>query len=90
LGLPTPEGRMKASRFQPIKERFGKKLTDWSEKFMSMAAKEALIKSVAQALSIFAMGVFKMPVGFHEDYMQMIRRFWWGEEEKKRKIHWAS
>jgi hypothetical protein len=60
LGLPTPEGRMKASRFQPIKERFGKKLTDWSKKLMSMAAKEALIKSVAQALSIFAMGVFKI------------------------------
>jgi hypothetical protein len=78
---------MKASRFQPIKERFRKKLTDWFEKLMSMAAKEALIKSVAQALSIFAMGVFKMPVGFHEDYMQMIRKFWWGEEEKKRKVH---
>jgi hypothetical protein len=76
LGLPTPEGRMKAPRFQPIKERFRKRLTDWSEKFTSMAAKEALIKSVAQALAIFAMGVFKMPVEFHEDYMQMIRKLW--------------
>jgi hypothetical protein len=28
LGLPTPEGRMKATRFQPIKERFRKRLTD--------------------------------------------------------------
>jgi hypothetical protein len=90
LGLPTPEGRMKATRFQPIKERFRKRLTDWSDKFMAMAAKETLIKSVVQALSIYAMGVFKMPVGFHEDYMKMIRNFWWGEEEKKRKVHWAS
>jgi hypothetical protein len=28
LGLPTPDGRMKASRFQPLKERFRKRLTD--------------------------------------------------------------
>jgi hypothetical protein len=61
LGLPTPEGRMKASRFQPTKERFIKRLTDWSEKYMSMGAKDELIKSVAQALTTYVMGVFKMP-----------------------------
>jgi hypothetical protein len=36
------------------------------------------------------MGVFKMPDKFHEDYMKMIRKFWWGEDESKRKVHWAS
>jgi hypothetical protein len=76
---------MKASRFQPIKERFRKKLTDWSEKYASMGAKEALIKSVAQALTIYAMSVFKLSAGFHEDYAKMIRTFWWGEEEKRGK-----
>ena len=25
LGLPTPEGRMKKDKFQPIKARFGKR-----------------------------------------------------------------
>jgi hypothetical protein len=87
LGLPTPEGRMKASRFQPIKERYRKRLSDYYEKYMSMAAKETLIKSVAQALSIYVMGVFKLPASFHEDYMKMIRKFWWEEEENKRKVH---
>jgi hypothetical protein len=78
LGLPTPDGRMKASRFQPLKERFRKRLTDWSEKDASMGAKEALIKSVPQALTVYVMGVFKLPDGFHEDYTKMIRTFWWG------------
>jgi hypothetical protein len=90
LGLPTPEGRMKAARFQPIKQRFRKRLCDWSEKYASMAAKEVLIKSVAQALSVFVMGVFKLSDGFHDDYSKMIRRFWWGEEENKKKVHWAA
>jgi hypothetical protein len=48
--LPTLEGRMKATRIQPIKERFRKRLTIWLEKFMSMAAKKTLVKSVAQTL----------------------------------------
>jgi hypothetical protein len=55
-----------------------------------MAANEALIKSVAQALTIFAMGVFKLYDGFLNDYTKMIRRFWWGEEENKRKVHWEA
>jgi hypothetical protein len=90
LGLPTPDGRMKAERFQPLKERYRKRLTDYAEKYMSMAAKETLIKAVAQALSIYVMGVFQLSASFHDDYMKMIRKFWWGEEENKRKVHWES
>jgi hypothetical protein len=36
------------------------------------------------------MGVFKMQASFHDDYMKMIRKFWWGEDDDKRKVHWAS
>jgi len=50
LGLPTPSGRMKKERFQSLKERLGKRLTDYSEKSLSSGAKEVLIKAVAQAL----------------------------------------
>jgi hypothetical protein len=90
LGLPTPEGRMKVERFQPIKDKFRKRLNFWYEKFMSMGAKEELIKFVAQALATYVMGIFKLPASFHEDYMQITRNFWWGEDEDKRKVHWAS
>jgi hypothetical protein len=90
LGLPTPEGRMKAAKFQPIKERFSKRLTDWSEKYMSTGAKDVLIKSVAQAIPTSVMGVFKMSAQFCEDYMKMVRDFWWGDERNRRKTHWLA
>jgi hypothetical protein len=90
LGLPTPEGRMKKDKFEPSKERLGKKVNNWAEKYMSMGAKEDLIKSVAQAIPNHVMGVFKLPAGFHDDYTRMIRNFWWGEDEKKRKVHWEA
>lgn len=90
LGLPTPDGRMKAEQFQPIKERFEKRLTDWSERFLSLAGKEALIKSVAQALPTYTMGVFKMPERFCEEYEQLVRNFWWGHEKGEKKVHWIA
>jgi hypothetical protein len=90
LGYPTPEGRMRKGKFQPSKERLSKKLNNWAERLMSMGAKDELIKSVAQAIPIHSMSIFKLPAGFHDDYMKLVRNFWWGEDEKKRKVHWAS
>ncbi|KAM0844489.1 hypothetical protein ACQ4PT_057047 [Festuca glaucescens] len=90
LGLPTPEGRMKDECFQPIMARFSKKLNNWNEKFMSHAAKDTLIKAVAQSLPAYVMGVFKMSTGFCEKYEKLIRDFWWGDEENQRKVHWSA
>ena len=90
LGLPVPEGRMKAERFQPTKERLAKRMIGWSEKYMSSGVKVVLIKAVAQAIPTYVMGIFKLPAGYCEDYMKMIRNFWWGHEPDQRKIHWIA
>lgn len=90
LGLPTPEGRMKNDKFQPIMERFGKRCSDWNERFMSQAAKEVNVKSVVQALPTHVMGVFKLNLSFCEKYEKLIRDFWWGDKEGHRKVHWMS
>ncbi|CAO2192714.1 unnamed protein product [Urochloa humidicola] len=90
LGLPTPEGRMKADRFQAITERLMQRCNAWEEKFLSSAAKEVLIKSVAQAIPVYVMGVFKLSGQLHESLTRCIRRFWWGEKEGRRRTHWIS
>jgi hypothetical protein len=90
LGLPVPEGRMKKGKFKPTKEKFQKHASDWSEKYMSSGAKEILIKSVLQSISTYAMGVFKFPSGLIEELSHIIRNFWWGDEENRRRMHWMS
>jgi hypothetical protein len=57
---------------------------------MSGGAKEVLIKSVAQSIPSYVMGVFHLPATFCNELTQMIRNFWWGEEEGKRKVHWMA
>jgi hypothetical protein len=84
LGLPSPESRMNHGKFKTTKERLVKRCNNWTEKHMTMAAKEVLIKLVAQAIPTYIMGVFKLPASTCDDMTQIIRRFWWGEEEGKR------
>jgi hypothetical protein len=87
LGLPTPMCRMSKNRFKSTKERLGKKLSSWAERYKSGGAKEVLIKSVAQAIPSYVMGVFHLLATFCDELTQMMRRFWWGEEEGHRKAH---
>jgi hypothetical protein len=81
---------MKAGQFQPIKDRLSKRMSDWNEKYMSSGAKDVLIKSVAQALPTYTMGIFKMTDKFCEEVSQMIRNFWWGHEKGEKKVHWIA
>ena len=90
LGLPVPQGRMKAGNFQTTKEKALKILLDWIEKYASRGVKETLIKSVLQALPMYAMGIFKFPASLCEDLPKIIRNFWWGDEEDRRKSHWLA
>jgi phosphoribosylaminoimidazole-succinocarboxamide synthase len=75
LGLPVPEGRMKDDKFQPTKERLMKKCSDWTEKYSSGAAKEVLIKVMAEAIPTYAMRVFKFSSSLCHQLEQIIRDF---------------
>jgi hypothetical protein len=55
-----------------MKERLTKRWTNWVEKNMSTGAKEVLIKSVAQAIPIYSMGVFKLPATLCDEMTQII------------------
>jgi hypothetical protein len=90
LGLPTQEGRICKEKFKSTKQRLVKRCSNWDDQNMPMAAKEILIKSVAQAIPTYMMGVFKLRASTCEDLTQIIRKFWWGEEGGKRKVHWIA
>ena len=57
---------------------------------MSIAAKEVLIKVVTQALPTYVMSIFKLPLGLCDDLTSIIREFWWGVENGKRKTAWIA
>ena len=90
LGLPTSEGRQKRDRFQSLHERMGKRMAMWSEKHLSAAAKEVLIKAVAQAIPTYTMSIFHLSASFCEELARGVRRYWWGEDTDNRRTHWIA
>ena len=67
LGLPSLVGRRKKQSFNLIKEKIWRKLQSWEGKLLSQVGREVLIKAAIQAITTFAMGCFKLPVGLCHD-----------------------
>jgi hypothetical protein len=67
LGLPTPHGRMNKEKFESLRSSLAKSLMEWGDNHLTQAAKEVFIKSIAQALPIYIMGVFKLPFGLCDE-----------------------
>ena len=61
LGLPMVGGKSKVYTFKGLHERITKKVRGWKEKFISKAGREILIKSIAQAIPTYTVGIFKTP-----------------------------
>ena len=90
LGLPAVVGKNRRASLNYIKERVWGKFQGWKEKLLSQAGREVLLKAVVQAIPTFAMSCFKLPVGLCNDIEAMIRKFWWGQQGDRRKIHWKK
>ena len=60
------------------------------EKLLSAGGKEILIKSGAQSIPVYSMSCFRLPRGLCEHINTLIRKFWWGSKEGRRKPSWVS
>lgn len=61
LGFPMVSGKSKVNTFKGLQEKITKRVMGWKEKFISKAGREILIKTVAQAIPTYTMGIFKIP-----------------------------
>jgi hypothetical protein len=90
LGLPVYVGRSRTNVFSYLKERVWQRIQGWKEKMLSKAGKEILIKAVAQAILVFAMGCFDITKEMCHQISAMIAKYWWNNQDKESIIHWVS
>ena len=57
---------------------------------MSVGAKELLIKAVAQAIPTYIMSIFKPPASVCDELTKLVRQYWWGVENGKKKMAWLA
>ncbi|XP_027103191.1 uncharacterized protein [Coffea arabica] len=85
LGLLMVITRTKDQIFGFVRDKCQKTVSNWCNKKLSQAAKEVLLKAITMAMSCF-----KLPVKLCKDIHALMARFWWGEDNGKRKVHWCS
>ena len=81
---------MSKGRFQNLQMQLMKRLVQWGDGHLAQPGREVLIKSVAEALPVFVMGVFKLPYSVCDDLTVMVRNFYWGADQGKWKVHRKS
>ncbi|GKC52150.1 transposable element [Tanacetum coccineum] len=80
---PSAIERSKKVGFEAIIDKIKKKLGRWKEKTLSIARKEVLIKSVAQAMPMYIMNIFLLPSNLIDDIHKSLNVYWWGTGLKK-------
>lgn len=89
LGLPNLLGRNKIAIFGYFKDKLKQRVLQWEAWFSSRAGKEVLLKTVAQSLPTYAMGVFLLPISLCHDLEGIMSSFWWKTSKGlKRRVHW--
>ena len=90
LGLPMVGGKSKVDTFKELQERVTKRVMGWKEKHISKLGREVLIKTVAQAIPIYSMSLFKIPKTICDGINSTLSKYWWGQTQNVKKIHWIN
>ena len=90
LGLPAMVGADRSDCFRHLIDRVMTRIDGWKEKMLSMGGKEILIKSIAQAVPVYAMMVFKIPKNICNRITSTISQIWWGDDDEHKRIHWQE
>ncbi|XP_012847996.1 PREDICTED: uncharacterized protein LOC105967956 [Erythranthe guttata] len=89
LGMPVTMGKSRKDIFRFLQDRVWTRIGGWSEKLLSRAGKEVLIKAVLQAIPSHIMTCFSLPQGLVDEIETAIRKSWWGSG-RSRSMAWTS
>ena len=90
LDLPMVGGKSKVNTFRELREKILKRVMGWKEKFISQVRREIIIKTVAQAIPIYTMGILKIPKSLCDTINSTLAKYWWGKTKDEKKIYWIN
>lgn len=93
LGLPLLTKRMGRNDYQPLIEKIKKRISLWTNRFLSMAVRLQLIKSVLMSIANFWMSSFCLPGECLKEINSLCCAFlWFGPvlNMKRAKVAWDT
>jgi hypothetical protein len=92
LGLPLTVGALKSAHLQPLADKVAAKVPAWNGKYVTMAGRTALVKSVLAAQSIFHLTTLVVPPSILLSIKKTQRAFLWTATDKvtggQCKVNW--
>jgi hypothetical protein len=76
--------------FKNLTDRSRGKVGGWKGQGLSKDGREVLVKSVLQAVPMYAMGCFQLTKGQCKQLTSISAGFLWGATDGKRKVNWLS
>ncbi|XP_019158886.1 PREDICTED: uncharacterized protein LOC109155714 [Ipomoea nil] len=74
LGLPSVVYRNRKVVFSYVEQKLRQRFGSWNNRLLSMAGKEVLLKSVAQAMPTYTMSIFLLPVSLCASLERLMNR----------------
>ncbi|KAL9672560.1 hypothetical protein QQ045_028811 [Rhodiola kirilowii] len=90
LGIPVGANPGRVKTWEPIINKFKMRLALWKSSNLSMAGRLVLVKAALCNLPVYYTSLFKMPVQVVAQLERLQRRFLWGSNDKRRKIHYVK
>ena len=90
LGLPMHFRKLYNKDWKCIEERIEKRLSGWKGKVLTVGGRFILINSVLSSLPMFMMSFFELPKGVVEKIDCFRSRFYWQNDQHKRKYRLAK
>ena len=93
FGLPLGAPHKSIGMWNPIEERFMRKLVIWKRQYISKGERVTLIRSILSNLPIYFMSLFQIPRFVCKRLEKIQRDFLWGGGHMEKKLHlmkWAT
>ncbi|GJS80706.1 RNA-directed DNA polymerase, eukaryota, reverse transcriptase zinc-binding domain protein [Tanacetum coccineum] len=90
LGLPIDCNMALIKSWDPICDKFTKRLSKWKASLLSIGGRATLITSVLGAIGTYFFSLFPMPSSVNKKLESLRSNFFWGSDEKSKKISWIS
>jgi len=89
LGLEVGGNLRKKQFWEPVVNKIKASLSSWKGRFLSIAGRICLIKSVCTTIPLFYLSFFKAPVSVCNRIMSIQRKFLWAWGKTNRSISWV-
>ncbi|KAJ0548185.1 putative RNA-directed DNA polymerase [Helianthus annuus] len=90
LGIPIGANMKRVKFWQPVIEKFNRKLSSWKAKNLSMAGRVTLAKAVLGSLPSYYLSLFPAPKAIIKKLEGLRRDFIWGYTGRRNKVRWIQ